>query len=156
ALGSRRGHALVATKVWTTDAEEGRRQIDHALGLFRGRIDLYQVHNLAAWRAHLPRLRELQADGAVGVVGATHYSPHAFGELAELMREGLVQAVQVPYNPHERDVEREILPLAEERGIGVVVMRPFGEGALVRRSPPAEALAPLAPFGVTSWAQALL
>ena len=61
--------------------------------------------------------------------------------------------MQVPLNPHERDCEREILPLAAELGIAVIVMRPLGEGALVRRSVPQEVLAEL---GVESWAQALL
>jgi len=64
--------------------------------------------------------------------------------------------VQVPYNPHERAVEREILPLAEQLDIGVVVMRPFGEGSLLHRPPAMEALAPLAEFGVATWPQALL
>jgi aryl-alcohol dehydrogenase-like predicted oxidoreductase len=72
------------------------------------------------------------------------------------MRSGRIEAVQVPCNPLERAVEREILPLAQELDLGVVVMRPFGGGPLLGRPPPAEALRPLRPFGVTSWAQALL
>ncbi|HYU57577.1 MAG TPA: aldo/keto reductase, partial [Actinomycetota bacterium] len=77
-------------------------------------------------------------------------------ELTAVMRTGRVTAVQVPYNPRERAVEREVLPLAAELGIGVVVMRPFGEGSLTRRPPSEADLAPLAPFGVRTWAQALL
>jgi aryl-alcohol dehydrogenase-like predicted oxidoreductase len=156
ALAGRRPQTLVATKVWTPDPDAGRRQMEHALRLFGGRVDLYQLHNLVAWREHLPRLQAFQADGAVGAIGATHYSAGAFGELAGLMRRGHVSAVQVPYNPHERAVEREILPLAAELDIGVVVMRPFGEGSLLRRPPAAKALAPLAELGVASWPQALL
>jgi aryl-alcohol dehydrogenase-like predicted oxidoreductase len=72
------------------------------------------------------------------------------------MRSERVTAIQVPYNPQEREVEARILPLAADLGIGVVVMRPFGEGSLMRRPPDQKDLAPLAPFGVTTWAQALL
>ena len=80
----------------------------------------------------------------------------AFEEMAQVMRTGRIGSIQVPYNPRQREVERLILPLASELGIGVVVMRPFGEGDLMRRVPPPRALEPLRPFGVGSWAQALL
>jgi aryl-alcohol dehydrogenase-like predicted oxidoreductase len=92
----------------------------------------------------------------VGAIGATHYSPSAFEELAEIMRTGRIEAVQIPYNPVENEVEGEILPLAEELGIGVVVMRPLAEGSLMRRPPPLRELAPLREFGISTWAQALL
>jgi aryl-alcohol dehydrogenase-like predicted oxidoreductase len=62
----------------------------------------------------------------------------------------------VPYNPRERECEPELLPLAAELGVAVIVMRPLGEGALLRRPPPADELEPLRPFGVETWAQALL
>jgi aryl-alcohol dehydrogenase-like predicted oxidoreductase len=62
----------------------------------------------------------------------------------------------VPYNPHEREVEREILPLAEELGLGVVLMRPLGGGSLGRRSVGESELAPLREFGVRTWGQALI
>jgi aryl-alcohol dehydrogenase-like predicted oxidoreductase len=156
ALGERRPEAFVATKVWTPDPREGEAQVDRALALYGGHVELYQVHNLVAWRDHLAMLERRRAHGEVGLIGATHYSPHAFEELAEVMRSGRVNAIQVPYNPHERDVEREILPLAQELGLGVLVMRPFGGGGLGRRDPGPEALAPLREFGVRTWGQALL
>jgi aryl-alcohol dehydrogenase-like predicted oxidoreductase len=151
-----RDEAMIATKVWTRSADDGSRQIDRALRLFGGRVELYQLHNLVAWQDHLPRLERLKAEGSVRAIGATHYSPPAFGELAEVMRTGRIDAIQIPYNPLEREVERTILPLAEELGLGVVVMRPFGQGNLMRRPPDPAALTPLASFGVTTWAQALL
>jgi aryl-alcohol dehydrogenase-like predicted oxidoreductase len=156
ALGARRGEAIVATKVWTSDPDEGAAQVDRALRWYGGRVDLYQVHNLVAWREQLALLERRRDGGAVRAIGATHYSPSAFRELAAVMRSGRIDAVQVPYNPHERQVEREILPLAEELGLGVVVMRPLGAGALVRRAPAPERLEPLRPFGIETWAQALL
>lgn len=156
ALEGRRDEAFVATKVWSQSPAEGRRQAEHALRFFDGFVDLLQVHNLAAWPEQLALIEELRDAGRVGHAGATHYSPSAFGELADVMRSGRLQAIQVPYNPRERAVEREILPLAAELGIGVLVMRPFGEGALMRRAPSGDDLAPLREFGVETWAQALL
>jgi aryl-alcohol dehydrogenase-like predicted oxidoreductase len=156
ALAGQREAALVATKVWARSVAEGEAQIQRALGRYGGLVDLYQIHNLVSWPAHLARLEQLRDAGQVRAIGATHYSSTAFDELRRVMETGRIAAIQVPYNPHERAVERAILPLAAELGLGVVVMRPFGEGALFRRPPSAEALAPLRPFGVTTWAQALL
>ena len=156
ALGDDREDAIVATKVWTPDDAEAERQVQRALGWYRGRVDLYQVHNLVAWRKRLTLLERERDRGTVVAIGATHYSPSAFGELAEVMRTGRISAIQIPYNPEERDVEREILPLAQDLGLGVVVMRPLGGGRLVRNDPGPAALEPLRAFGVETWGQALL
>jgi aryl-alcohol dehydrogenase-like predicted oxidoreductase len=156
ALRERRAEAIVATKVWTSDDGEAERQIRRALDWYVGRVDLYQVHNLVGWRKRLTLLERERDRGTIVAIGATHYSPSAFRELARVMRTGRIAAIQVPYNPHERAVEREILPLADELGLGVVVMRPLGAGRLVRRSPRNSDLEPLRPFGVETWAQALL
>jgi aryl-alcohol dehydrogenase-like predicted oxidoreductase len=154
-LGARRAEAFVADKIWTPDPRAGDAQARAALGWY-GRVDLYQVHNLVNTRAHLDLLERLRDDGRVRCIGATHYSASAFAELATVMRSGRIDAIQIPYNPHEREVEREILPLAAELGLGVVVMRPLGGGGLVRRAPSEHELAPLAEFGVRTWPQALI
>jgi aryl-alcohol dehydrogenase-like predicted oxidoreductase len=156
ALDGRRDRALVATKVWAGTLEEGRAQARRALQFFGGRIDLYQVHNLVSWRDQLRLLEELRNEGSVVAIGATDNGRGGFDELAEVMRSGRITAVQIPYNPVQREVEDRILPLAEELGLGVVVMRPFAEGALMRRTPARGALAPLERFGVRTWGQALL
>ena len=156
ALEGRRDEALVATKVWARGGAEGRGQIERALRLFGGRVDLYQVHNLVGWREHLPALEGLRQRGLCAAVGATHYSPSSFGELRRVMETGRVDFIQIPYNPREREVESVILPLAAELRLGVFVMRPFAEGGLVGRGPSARELEPLRPFGVKTWAQALL
>ena len=156
ALEGRRDQALVATKVWTANGEEGERQIERAYGWFGGRVDLYQVHNLVALRHWLPVLEDLKRERRVRVIGVTHYAHSAFDDLARAMRDRRVEQVQLPYNVADREVERTLLPLAAELGIGVLVMQPFGSGSLVRRAPPPERLAPLRAFGVTTWAQALL
>lgn len=156
ALDGRRADAVVATKIWTADDDEAARQVAFARAAFGGRIDVYQVHNLVRWERRLDELERLRDDGVVRAIGATHYAQSALEELARVMRTGRIGSIQVPYNPWERAVEREILPLAEELGIGVIVMRPFGEGGLLRRPPRDSALEPLATKGVRSWSQALL
>ena len=156
ALGARRPEAIVATKVWASTAREGAAQIERALAFFGGYVDLYQVHNLLAWRDQLKLLEARLGAGAVRAIGATHYSPSAFGELEEALATRRFQTLPVPLNPHERECEKRLLPLAEELGVAVIVMRPLGEGSLVRREPSPEQLDPLAAFGVRTWAQALL
>ena len=155
-LATRRGRALIATKVWARTADQAREQIQKSLTLFQGHVDLYQVHNLVNWRSHLTMLERLRLEGHVTAIGATHFSPSAFGELVRVMNSGRIVAIQVPYNPLERDVERVVLPMAADLGLGVIVMRPFGEGTLLRRSPSPLELAPLSSFGVRTWPQALL
>lgn len=155
-LVDRRDQTIVADKVWTSSASEGREQAEQALRWYGGCVDVYQVHNLVAWREHLPMLEELRERGAVRVVGATHYQHSALRELMDVMRTGRIQVIQVPYNAADRVVEREVLPLAAELGIGVLVMQPLGTGKLVRHAPATRELKPLARFGVRTWAQALL
>ncbi len=155
-LRGRRDQALIATKIWTPSARDGQAQARRALQYFGGRIDLYQVHNLVNWREHLDMLERLRDAGQVRAIGATHYSSSAFGDLRKVMQTGRITAIQIPYNPLEREVEQDILPLAAELGLGVVVMRPFAQRELMRSQPTPEELEPLKPFGVTTWGQALL
>jgi aryl-alcohol dehydrogenase-like predicted oxidoreductase len=152
----RRDQAIIATKVWASSRAEGRQQIERALGYLGGRVEIYQVHNLLAWREHLPTLEQLREQGRVRVVAISHWSSSAFGEMGSIMRAGRIGAVQIPYNPLEREVEREILPLAADLGLGIIVMRPFAEGALLRNVPSSDALEPLRPFGIETWPQALI
>jgi aryl-alcohol dehydrogenase-like predicted oxidoreductase len=152
ALAGRRGEAVVATKIWTSSPREARAQLARQLDWYGGFVDVQQIHNLVAWREHLPWLRSEQEAGRIGLLGATHYAAGALPELADVMRTGGIGMVQIPYNPDERDVEDEILPLATELGLGVLVMRPLGSGRLGAGPPAAE----LRPLGVETWAEAVL
>jgi aryl-alcohol dehydrogenase-like predicted oxidoreductase len=152
ALSDRRDDAYVATKIWTSSIEEGRHQYANQLGWYGGRVDLEQVHNLVRWREHLDWMEQERDAGRIGLLGATHYSTGAFGELATVMRSGRIQAIQIPYNPGQREVEANVLPLAEQLGLGVLVMQPLGAGRL-GSGPPAEDLRAL---GVETWAEAVL
>jgi diketogulonate reductase-like aldo/keto reductase len=155
ALEGRREHAIVATKIWTSSGDEAERQLARQLQWY-GRVDVEQVHNLVAWRDHLPRLEDARERGAIGRIGVTHYDRSAFGELEEALRTGRFSTVQVPYNPAERDCERRILPLASDLGVAVIAMRPLGAGRLLPLELPSDALAALEPFGIETWPQALL
>jgi diketogulonate reductase-like aldo/keto reductase len=152
ALVADRADVSVATKIWTSSVAEGREQFRRQLNWF-GRVEIEQVHNLVHWREHLAWLEQERDAGRIDRLGVTHYSPRAFAEVADALRTRRFDTVQLPLNPRERESERELLPLAAELGVAVIVMRPLGEGSLLRRSPPVEVLAEL---GVESWAEALL
>ncbi len=155
ALDGRREDVKVATKIWANSVREGRAQFADQLEWF-GRVEIEQIHNLAAWKEQLPWLEEERGAGRIDRLGVTHYAPSAFGELATAMRTGRFDVVQLPYNPRERQCERELLPLAADLGLAVIVMRPLAEGGLVRRMPSAEKLQALHDFGIETWPQALL
>jgi diketogulonate reductase-like aldo/keto reductase len=154
-LGPMRDASQVLTKIWSHDPGEARNQFADQTRWY-GRVDVEQIHNLVEWERHLPWLEQERDAGRIGRLGITHYSPGAFGELERALRSGTFETLQIPLNPRERACERTLLPLAAELGIAVIVMRPLGEGELLRRSPGPAELAPLAEFGITTWAQALL
>jgi diketogulonate reductase-like aldo/keto reductase len=153
ALAGRRDDAIVATKVWAGSADEGRAQLERQLAWYGGRVDIEQIHNLAAWRE---QLAWLEGDDRIGKLGVTHYQASAFGELAEALRTGSFQVLQVPYNPWERECERELLPLAAELGIAVIAMRPLGGSGEDRRRRVELSDADRERLGIDTWAQALL
>jgi aryl-alcohol dehydrogenase-like predicted oxidoreductase len=153
ALAGRREEAFLATKTWSQTQGNAEARYTEQLRFFGGHIELMQIHNLLDWHERLAWLERERDAGRVGLIGATHYSSSAFGELERVMRSGRIQAIQIPYNPREREVEQRILPLAEELGLGVVVMRPLAAGGLVGRPASPDELREL---GVETFAQALL
>jgi diketogulonate reductase-like aldo/keto reductase len=152
ALEGRRHEAIVATKIWARSVEEGREQFRRQLGWY-GSVEVEQIHNLQSWQDHLVWLEHEREGGRIGRLGVTHYADSALGELARALRTRRFDVVQIPLNPCERECEHELLPLAAQLGVAVIVMVPLGKGELMRRSPPPEVLAEL---GVETWAQALL
>jgi diketogulonate reductase-like aldo/keto reductase len=129
-----RDQAFLATKVWTRGEEAGIRQMDESYRRFRtGIVDLMQVHNLVDWKTHLRTLLRWKADGRVRYIGVTHYTEAALQELAEVVRSELVDFVQLPYSIGMRGAERTLLPLAQDKGVAVIVNLPFEGGGLFRR-----------------------
>jgi diketogulonate reductase-like aldo/keto reductase len=156
ALEPVRSDAVVAQKIWTPSVDEGRAQLERQLAWYGGHVEIEQVHNLVAWREHLEWLEAERAEGRIGVLGVTHYQAAAFGELADALRTRRFQALQVPYNPWERECERELLPLADELGVAVLAMRPLGGSGEDRRRRVDLSDADREHLGVDTWAQALL
>lgn len=149
--------AFSAEKVWTSSQTGGPRQIEESLAHWGvPSHDLMQVHNLVAWKAHLETLREMKSAGRLRYVGITTSHGRRHAELERIMRSEPIDFVQVTYNAIDREVENRILPLARERGIAVIINRPYQRGDLLRRVEGK----PLPPWlqetGATSWAQFLL
>ena len=148
---------FLATKVWTSGREAGIAQMEQSFQRLRvRRLDLMQVHNLLDWRTHLRALRAWKQAGRIRYLGVTHYTASAYDELERVLRSEPLDFVQVNYSLGEREAERRILPLARERGIAVVVNRPFSEGGLFRRVRGQALPAWAAEVGCASWAQIFL
>jgi diketogulonate reductase-like aldo/keto reductase len=144
-----------ADKVWTSSA--GAPQIEASRQLWRvPRFDLLQVHNLLAWEQQLPLLQEMKAAGRVRYVGITTSEGRRHGEIERIMRGHRIDFVQLSYNLLDREAEDKLLPLARERGIAVLVNRPFREGALLRQLQRHPLPAWAGEIGCASWAQVAL
>ncbi|MCH9807816.1 MAG: aldo/keto reductase [Alphaproteobacteria bacterium] len=149
--------AFSADKIWTSSPSNGRAQLAKTQGLWGvKRMDLMQVHNLLAWEAHLKMLQDLKAAGEIRYVGITTSHGRRHRELEQIMRTQDIDFVQLTYNVFDREVEGRLLPLAREKGIGVIVNRPYRRGALIERFA-GKPLPPIAgEIGAKSWAQILL
>ncbi|MDP9004746.1 MAG: aldo/keto reductase, partial [Verrucomicrobiota bacterium] len=122
---------FLATKVWTTGKHQGIESMESSLRKLQTKgIDLMQVHNLVDARTHLATLRGWKEQGRVRYLGITHYNSSAFTEVAKLLRAEKLDFIQINYSLLEREAEQEILPLAQDRGVAVIVNRPFGGGDL--------------------------
>jgi diketogulonate reductase-like aldo/keto reductase len=146
-----------ADKVWISSGSRGPAQIEESRVHWGvRRFDLLQVHNLLAWEEHLPALLAMKAEGRVRYVGITTSEGRRHGELETIMASRPIDFVQVTYNVLDREVEDRILPLARDRGIAVIVNRPFRQGALMREVERHPLPAVASEIGAASWAQFLL
>ena len=146
-----------ADKVWTSSAAGGPAQIEQSRRLWGvPRFDLVQVHNLLAWEAHLETLFAMKAEGRIRYVGITTSEGRRHELFEEIMRKYPLDFVQFTYNILDREVEQRMLPLAAERGMAVIVNRPFRQGALTRRLEGEKLPDWAAEIGAATWAQFIL
>jgi aryl-alcohol dehydrogenase-like predicted oxidoreductase len=147
-----------ASKVWIPTVDLGDEQMEASRSLWGiPRFDLMQVHNLLGYEGHIETLRAMKQAGAVGEIGITTSHGRRHDRFTEIMQsDGTLDTVQFTYNMLDREAEDRLLPIAAERGLSVIVNRPFQRGALIRRL----SGKPLPPFagdlGITSWPQFLL
>jgi aryl-alcohol dehydrogenase-like predicted oxidoreductase len=139
------------------DPEAARAQLEesfHHLGTEI--IDLIQVHNLGDVPTQLGLLKELKAEGRVRYIGVTTTFPAQYPELIGIMRREPLDFIGIDYAIDNRDKEETILPLARDRGIGVLVYAPFGRTRLWDRVRGHEVPAWAEAFDARSWGQFFL
>ncbi len=128
-----RDRLFAATKVWTDGEQAGIQQMEssaHKWGI--DRFDLMQIHNLRDWQTHLKTLKAWKAEGKIRYLGITTSHGQSHRELETILRQEPFDFVQLSYNIEDRSVEDRLLPLAADRGIAVLVNRPYQRGALFR------------------------
>lgn len=152
-----RDRLFFATKVWTRGREQGIAQMQESMRRLRTeRLDLIQVHNLVDTATHLRTLRDWKKEGRVRYVGITHYHAGAHEGLMDVMQHEPLDFVQVNYSLLEPEAQNRLLPLAQEKGIAIIVNRPFARGQLFRITS-GKPLPPwAAELGIASWAQYFL
>ncbi|RWQ61812.1 aldo/keto reductase [Mesorhizobium sp.] len=146
-----------AEKVWTSSAADGPAQIEQSRRFWGvPRFDFVQVHNLVAWETHLETLFAMKADGRIRYVGITTSEGRRHDLFEQIMRAHPLDFVQFTYNVVDREAEQRLLPLAVERGMGVIVNRPFRQGALTRQLQGETLPDWAAEIGAKTWAQFIL
>jgi len=152
-----RDKLLLATKVWTSGKQAGIESMERSLARLQTKqLDLMQVHNLVDLDTQLATMRAWKEAGRIRYLGITHYVDSAFPEVEKILRREKLDFLQINYSIIDRKAEERILPLARERGVAVLINRPFASGDLFARlrSKPLPEWA--AEFDCKSWAQFLL
>lgn len=119
-------------------------------------MDLMQVHNLVDVKTQLKTLFELKDQGKLRYVGVTHYLPGAYPDIIRVIKSEKIDFVQCCYNIRVRDAEDELLPFARDKGIAVIINRPFEEGQLFHTVDNKKLPDWAGDYGIGSWAQYFL
>jgi diketogulonate reductase-like aldo/keto reductase len=148
---------FLATKVYISGDAAGRRQIEQSFRLMRTDVmDLFQIHNLVDWRTHLGTLRRLKEEGRVRYIGITHYTSAALDDLAAIIRAEDIDFVQLAFSIAVPDAAETVLPLCADRGVAVLVNRPFDAGGLFHDARARDLPPWSGELGIASWGQYFL
>ena len=152
-----KGNIFEATKVWTSGENSGIRQMDQSFDLMRvNKMDLMQIHNLLDWKTHLRTLRKWKEQGKIRYIGITHYHRSGYSQMERIMKSEDLDFIQINYNLAVREAADRILPLAQDRGIAVLINRPYEGGSLFRNTKSKALPAWADEFGAESWGQFFL
>jgi len=146
-----------ATKVWIDGEQAGIDQMEHSRQLWGvKRFDLMQIHNLVDWQTHLHTINTMKAEGHLRYTGITTSHGRFHEELESVLKKHAFDFVQLSYNIDNRIVEDRLLPIARDRGIAVIVNRPYQKGSLFRRVKGKALPDWAAELGIQSWGQYFL
>jgi aryl-alcohol dehydrogenase-like predicted oxidoreductase len=151
-----RGKAFMATKVDREDAADGVERMESSIGRLGKPIDLMQVHNLRGTDQQLSTMFEWKEQGRLGHVGITTHRVSQHAEMEAFMRKYPLDFIQVNYSLADRAAADRVLPLAIDRGIAVLVNRPFGNGKLFGAVKGVDLPAWAADIDCASWGQVFL
>lgn len=136
------------------DPAAARRQIDQSFArIKKATIDLIQVHNLGDVPTQLAILQEIKQQGRIKYIGVTTTFDQQYDQLIDIMRREPLDFIGVDYAIDAREVEQTILPLAEERKIGVLAYQPFGRTRLWNRVGTTPVPEYAKEFDAATWAQ---
>lgn len=151
------GQFFMATKVWTSGANQGIQQMKSSISKMRTQpMDLMQVHNLVDVKTHLRTLREWKAAGKIRYIGLTHYVVSAHDDLERLIRSEEIDFIQVNFSIQTRNAEKRLLEVAQDHEVGVLINRPYEGGNLFRRMKGKALPEWAAEWDISSWGQFFL
>jgi len=152
------GKLFSASKVWTWGKQLGIDQMEHSRRLWGvERFDLMQIHNMLDWQSHIETLKAMKAAGRIRYIGITTSHGRRHAELEQVLeKEAALDFVQFTYNLIDREAERRLLPLAAERGLAVIINRPFQGGNLFNHVQGKPLPAWAAEIDCGNWAQFML
>lgn len=146
-----------ATKVFSEGEQVGIDEMEASFERLRSPVvDLMQVHSMRDWEVHLPSIRRLKEEDRVRYIGITIHRDSGHEQMMKLMREENLDFIQVNYNVVERAAAEEVLPLAQELGVAVMINVPFAKAELFRKTSGVALPGWAAEFDCDSWAQFFL
>jgi aryl-alcohol dehydrogenase-like predicted oxidoreductase len=155
--GGWRDKAFIATKIAADSRQAAEAQWADSLRRLRtDKVELLQVHNLRDWQRQLAYARELKAQGRTKYVGVTHYTDAGLSELERILRSEKLDFIQIHYSVNSTGAAQAVLPLAQDKGVAVLINRAFDDGRLFAKVRDVPLPAWAGEAGVTSWAQMFL